>query len=87
MGTTPPDPAPPSANPRAEQPATDWRSEQERELYTAAGVDPGDLSDNATSIVRWLAGWDDHTILGVMELVAIARARALLDAEAEKADQ
>lgn len=66
---------------------TDWRTEQERRIYEAAGIDPGDLSANAASIVRWLAGWDQHTTRGLMELLGIARARAVLDAEAEKADQ
>lgn len=54
----------------------DWHAEQERQIYRAAGIDPGDLSglsDNAVRVVRCLAVWDEEVVRGVMELLHVAR--------------
>lgn len=65
---------------------THWSTEQERTIYDAAGVDPEDQDEQTRSIVSWLAGWDDHTVNGVVKLLAGARVRAVLDTERAVAD-
>lgn len=49
---------------------TDWRTENERRIYLAAGFTPGDLDEPTRNVVTWLAGWDDHTVNAVVKLLA-----------------
>jgi hypothetical protein len=47
-----------------------------RRIVTAAGIDADELSEHARRILDWLAGWDEPTIDGVVELVSATRAVA-----------
>lgn len=42
-------------------------------MTEALGTDPGTLSPQAQRILVWLAGWDDPTITGIVELLEAAR--------------
>lgn len=45
-----------------------------RRIVGAAGIDVDELSRHGRRILNWLAGWDEPTIDGVVELVSAARA-------------
>lgn len=50
-----------------------WEQANLDRLVAAAGIDPEDLPDTGRRILRWLAGWDDHTTTGLEQILHAAR--------------
>ena len=48
-------------------------AERRRRIVLVAGIDTDELSEQARRILDWLAGWDEPTIDGVVELVSATR--------------
>jgi len=42
-------------------------------LLDAAGLDDADLTDDVDRIIRWLVGWDRHTVEAVAALLTATR--------------
>ena len=53
--------------------ADDVRDSFRRTLLDAAGLDDADLTDDLEPIVRWLVGWDRHTVEAVAALLTATR--------------
>ena len=54
--------------------ADDVRDSLRRQtLLDAAGLDDADLTDDLEPIVRWLVGWDRHTVDAVAALLTATR--------------
>jgi hypothetical protein len=51
-------------------------TKRHRRIVAATGIDIDDLSEHGRHILDWLAGWDEPTIGGVVELVTATRAAA-----------
>ena len=52
---------------------TDVRDSFRQTLLDAAGLDDADLTDDLEPIVRWLVGWDRHTVDAVAALLTATR--------------